>query len=109
MSVKVAINGYTALGKRIADAIELQDDMEVIGVSKARPDFEAELLLIKEYPLFVPGEMESEFEDLGFVIEGDIRDLVDAADIIIDTQPPDIGCVVGGFVGKVPTGIGEGR
>jgi glyceraldehyde-3-phosphate dehydrogenase (NAD(P)) len=88
VSVKVAINGYTPLGKRIADAVSLQDDMKVIGVSKHTPDFEAELLLIKEYPLFVAKEDEMDFEDLGFVVEGDVRDLIDAADIVIDTMPP---------------------
>jgi len=89
MTVKVAINGYTALGKRIADAVNLQDDMEVIGVSKTIPDFEAELLLIKEYPLFVAREDEMDFEDLGFVVEGDIRNMVEEADIVIDARPPE--------------------
>ena len=33
----VAINGYGTIGKRVADAVAAQDDMEVIGVSKTRP------------------------------------------------------------------------
>ena len=30
--VKVAVNGYGVIGKRVADAVCLQDDMELIGV-----------------------------------------------------------------------------
>ena len=32
--IKVAINGYGTIGKRVADAVDAQDDMEVIGVTK---------------------------------------------------------------------------
>ncbi|NDF34067.1 MAG: hypothetical protein EB157_05855, partial [Euryarchaeota archaeon] len=31
MSIKVAINGYGTIGKRVADAVACQDDMEIIG------------------------------------------------------------------------------
>ena len=34
----IAINGFGTIGKRIFDAIELQDDMKVIGISKIHPD-----------------------------------------------------------------------
>ena len=30
--IKVAINGYGAFGKRVADTVNLQDDMELTGV-----------------------------------------------------------------------------
>ena len=47
----VAINGYGTIGKRVADAVAAQDDMEVIGVSKTRPSFEAKTAVdIKGYP-----------------------------------------------------------
>ena len=36
MVVKVAINGYGTIGKRVADAIDAQDDMEIVGVTKTR-------------------------------------------------------------------------
>ena len=34
MTIKVAINGYGTIGKRVADAVDAQDDMEIIGVTK---------------------------------------------------------------------------
>jgi glyceraldehyde-3-phosphate dehydrogenase (NAD(P)) len=30
--IRVAINGYGVIGKRVADAVSLQDDMELVGV-----------------------------------------------------------------------------
>jgi glyceraldehyde-3-phosphate dehydrogenase (NAD(P)) len=30
--VKVAVNGYGVIGKRVADAVILQDDMELAGI-----------------------------------------------------------------------------
>ena len=32
--IKVAINGFGTIGKRVADAVDAQDDMEIIGVTK---------------------------------------------------------------------------
>ena len=39
--VKVAINGYGTIGKRVADAVQMQKDMEIVGISKTKPNFEA--------------------------------------------------------------------
>ncbi len=52
MAVKVAINGYGTIGKRVADAVSLQKDMEVAGVVKTRPSFEARIANEKGLPLF---------------------------------------------------------
>ena len=50
----VAINGYGTIGKRVADAVAAQDDMEVIGVSKTRPSFEAKTAVEQELKLLEP-------------------------------------------------------
>ena len=36
-STKVAINGFGTIGKRVADAVDAQDDMEVVGVPRLVP------------------------------------------------------------------------
>ena len=46
--VKVAINGYGTIGKRVADAIDAQDDMEVVGVTKTGPSFGCEMALRRD-------------------------------------------------------------
>ncbi len=91
MKVKVAINGYGTIGKRVADAVDLQDDMEVVGVTKTRPDYEAKLGS-KKYPLYVakPENVEL-FEKAGIEIHGTIEDLLQKADIVVDCSPNKVG------------------
>ena len=50
--VKVAINGYGTIGKRVADAIDAQDDMEVVGVTKTGPSFGCEMAAKKGFDLY---------------------------------------------------------
>lgn len=63
MSVKVAINGYGTIGKRVADAVSTQDDMKIIGVVKTRPTSEARFALRKGYKLYVAKDGTQAFVD----------------------------------------------
>ena len=51
--VKVAINGYGTIGKRVADAIDAQDDMEIVGVTKTGPSFGCEMAAKKGFDLYL--------------------------------------------------------
>ncbi len=87
MSVKVAINGYGTIGKRVADAVSKQDDMEIVGVVKTRPTSEARLAVKKGYKLFVAKDGAQAFKDAGIEIAGTADELFRAADIIVDCTP----------------------
>jgi glyceraldehyde-3-phosphate dehydrogenase (NAD(P)) len=50
--IRVAINGYGTIGKRVADAVAAQDDMELVGVTKTSPSFGCDLAVRKGYPLY---------------------------------------------------------
>jgi len=89
--VKVAINGYGTIGKRVADAVSLQDDMEIVGVSKTRPNFEAKLALKRGFPLYVPENKLSTFKDAGLEVSGTIEDMCREAEIVVDATPGGIG------------------
>ncbi len=91
MKIKVAINGYGTIGKRVADAVSLQRDMEVVGVTKTKPDFEAKLAT-KKYDLYVaiPENVEL-FDKAGVKVNGTVNDLIEKADIVIDCSPNKIG------------------
>ena len=52
MSIKVAINGFGTIGKRVADAVDAQDDMEIVGVTKTGPSFGCDLAVKKGFPLY---------------------------------------------------------
>ena len=57
MTIKVALNGYGTIGKRVADAVDAQDDMEIIGVTKTRPSFAAPSLFARATLSTVPTTM----------------------------------------------------
>ncbi len=92
MTAKVAINGYGTIGKRVADAVAVQDDMEVVGVVKTRPSFEAKIALDKGYELYAASnENIDDFRKSEVEISGTLVDLLDKADIVIDATPGDTG------------------
>ncbi len=90
--LQVAINGYGTIGKRVADAVRQQPDMEVLGVAKTRPNFEAETAIDKGFPLYAAvEEREHLFDEAGLEIAGPVDDLVDEADVVVDATPSGIG------------------
>ncbi|MEA3559919.1 MAG: type II glyceraldehyde-3-phosphate dehydrogenase [Candidatus Thermoplasmatota archaeon] len=92
MTVKVAINGYGTIGKRVADAVTLQDDMEIVGVTKTRPTFEAKMAVSKGFDLYVAvPENIPKFEDAGIEVKGNLDDLLKISDVIVDCTPGKLG------------------
>jgi len=91
LKVKVGINGYGTIGKRAATAINQQDDMEVVGVTKTRLTYEAITANDLGLPLYVPTqEAKEEFEKAGLKVAGLIKDLYKKVDIIIDCTPGEV-------------------
>ena len=43
MTVRVAVNGYGVIGRRVADAVTLQEDMTLIGVADLALDWRARI------------------------------------------------------------------
>ncbi len=92
MKVRVAINGFGTIGKRVADAVARQPDMELVGVTKTRPSFEARRAREKGYPLYVAGAGDpSEFESAGLPVAGTGADLFARVDVVIDASPDKVG------------------
>jgi glyceraldehyde-3-phosphate dehydrogenase (NAD(P)) len=90
--IQVAVNGYGTIGKRVADAVTLQPDMELVGVAKTSPNHEAELAAENGYPLYAAVEDRIElFDAAGIELAGTVDELVDAADIVVDACPSGIG------------------
>jgi glyceraldehyde-3-phosphate dehydrogenase (NAD(P)+) (phosphorylating) len=90
--VRVAVNGFGTIGKRVADAVSRQPDMTLVGVSKTRPSFEARRAAEKGYPLYVAGAGKaSDFESVGLHVAGTVADLLSQADIVVDGAPDKVG------------------
>ncbi len=92
MALKVAINGYGTIGKRVADAVALQDDMEIIGVTKRRPTFEAKMAIKNGFPFYAADqEFVKDFEAENIPVQGTLKDLLQKADIVMDCTPKKCG------------------
>jgi len=88
MTARVAINGYGTIGKRVAEAVSLQEDMEVAGVVKRSPTFEAYIAADLGLPLYAATKENIKgFEDAGLPVEGTLDELLDDADIVVDCTP----------------------
>jgi glyceraldehyde-3-phosphate dehydrogenase (NAD(P)) len=90
--IRVGINGYGTIGKRVADAVRAQPDMAVVGVAKTRPNFEAQTAVEKDFELYAAIEdRKPRFEEAGIDLAGDVEELVEASDIVVDACPSGIG------------------
>ena len=94
MSIKVAINGFGTIGKRVADAVDAQDDMIVVGVTKTGPSFGCDLAVKKGFPLYCTYDDSSKisaFSDAGYTCSGGLTDLLSIADVVVDCAPGKLG------------------
>ena len=92
MSVRVAINGYGTIGKRVADAVAAQSDMKVVGVSKNRPSFEARRAVELKYPLYGASDKGAEaLKKAGLPVAGGLADMLKECDVVVDCAPEDLG------------------
>ena len=90
--VRVGINGYGVIGKRVADAVALQDDMEVAGVTAVNADYRVRVAAERGYPIFSAVSAKQQMmREAGLPVEGDLGDLIKRVDIMIDCTPKGIG------------------
>jgi len=90
--IRVGINGYGTIGKRVADAVRDQPDMDVVGVAKTRPNFEAEQARERGYDLYAAiEERAGRFADAGIETAGLVDELVAASDVVVDATPSGVG------------------
>jgi glyceraldehyde-3-phosphate dehydrogenase (NAD(P)) len=90
--LQVGVNGYGTIGKRVADAVAAMPDMELAGVAKTRPNYEAEAAVRKGYSLYAAiADRADQFAEAGIDIAGDVEDLVGESDVVVDATPSGIG------------------
>jgi len=91
--IKVALNGYGTIGKRVADAVALQDDMALIGIAKTKPDYEAFVAAEKGYDIYAvdPAKAGTKFKAAGLSMAGSNEDMIKKTDIVVDAAPSGIG------------------
>jgi len=90
--VKVGVNGYGVIGKRVADAVALQRDMKLVGVADVASDYRVQIASKKGYPIYASiREAASEMKKAGLEVVGSLADLLERVDVIVDCTPAGIG------------------
>lgn len=89
--VKVAVNGYGVIGKRVADAVQLQEDMELVGVCDIISDWRIRIALQKEFPIYAfDSKFQQEMAGNNIEVKGILSELIKMSDIIVDCTPKNI-------------------
>lgn len=90
--VRVGINGYGVIGKRIAEAVLLQDDMELVGVTARTPDYRLFAAQKKGINIFgADSESLKRLKNAGVKCKGGLEQLLDNIDVVVDATPARIG------------------
>lgn len=89
--IKVAVNGYGVIGKRVADAVILQNDMELAGVCDVITDWRIRMAEEKKYPVFAFDEtVRNSMKESGIRVQGILANLLEIVDIVVDCTPKKI-------------------
>ena len=89
---RVAVNGYGVIGKRVADAIRLQPDMELVGVSDVVSDYRVQAAAVLGLPVYTSLPDRADImRAAGIPIIGTLEDLMGQIDVIVDCTPKGIG------------------
>jgi glyceraldehyde-3-phosphate dehydrogenase (NAD(P)) len=87
-NIRVAVNGYGVIGKRVADAVSIQEDMELAGVADVAVDWRPAMAVRKGYSLY--GSSNSDLVSMraaGHAVAGTLGDLLEATDVVVDCTP----------------------
>ena len=86
--IRVGVNGYGVIGKRIADAVTAQEDMELVGVADVVSDWRIRVAVQKGYPVYASTpEAAGAMQAAGLPASGDLDKLVGQVDVIADCTP----------------------
>jgi glyceraldehyde-3-phosphate dehydrogenase (NAD(P)) len=91
-NLRVAVNGYGVIGKRVADAVQLQPDMELVGVADVVSDYRVKAAVVLGLSVYASlPEKVNEMKTAGIPVAGTLEDLLKQIDVIVDCTPKGIG------------------
>lgn len=92
--VRVVVNGYGVIGKRIADAVVVQEDMELVGVADVVSDWRIRVAVERGYPVYASTPQGAEqIRTAGIPVAGMLDDLLKEVDVVADSTPKKVAAV----------------
>lgn len=88
MKTRVGVNGYGVIGRRVADAVALQEDMELVGVADVASDFRIRTASLRGYRVYAASEEAGRsMTDRHIDVYGTLDDLLGRVDVVVDCTP----------------------
>jgi glyceraldehyde-3-phosphate dehydrogenase (NAD(P)) len=82
--VKVFINGYGNIGRRLATALSADKEIQFIGIAKYTADEKTEEALQSKFDVYIPEGAEKQFKEKGYHVTGSIPEAVEQSNLVID-------------------------
>jgi glyceraldehyde-3-phosphate dehydrogenase (NAD(P)) len=90
-TIRVAVNGYGVIGKRVAAAVTCQPDMSLEGVSDVVTDWRAHIVNDNGFRLFgATDQYATAMRRAGLDVSGTLEDVLGQVDVIVDCTPKKI-------------------
>ncbi len=90
--IRVAVNGYGAVGKRVADAVRDQDDMQLVGVADVDTDYRIRMACSLGIDVYAALPQHANMmREAGIPLAGNLEDLLGQTDIVVDATPAGVG------------------
>ncbi len=84
----IAVIGYGVIGKRVADAINLQDDMKLLGVCDIISDWRIQNAVRKNYKIYAATQDAADrMKSEGISVKGHMQELLKKSDLVVDCTP----------------------
>ncbi len=88
MKIRVAVNGYGAIGRRVCDAVSLQSDMDLVGVVDIATDWRMQVAVRRRFPIYVASpEARAAMDAAGLDPRGELDALLRLVDVVVDCTP----------------------
>ena len=89
--VRVGINGYGVIGKRVAAAVAQQDDMMLAGICDIVTDYRIRMPWVLGIPVYAATEDAAlALREAGITPKGVLPDLLEHVDVIVDCTPKSV-------------------
>ena len=88
---RIFINGYGNIGRRLATALSIDKDIELVGIAKYNLDERVKEAIEKGYNVFVPDSLVQKCIELKYDIAGTISDAVEKSDLVVDSSKEGLG------------------
>lgn len=86
--IRVAVNGYGVIGKRVADAVAQQDDLELRGVIDVTADWRSAMATRRGIALHsASAEAGAAMRSADLSVAGEAEDLLGQVDVVVDCTP----------------------